>query len=137
MNPIEVQRKLQALGINISPEMLMQMSKNPQHVEQYLKGGGNTSLLGGDIPTREQVQTSTAAEAVTPEAPKGDSGQLGTWDTAMLSIARTMPALLQLLRTMGGYAPASHFGGKPNFAVPQGIFPQRPQSRSLLASYLR
>ncbi len=127
----DVQRKLQALGINLPPETLMMLSKNPQLIEHYM---GSRGLLGGGQP-QEPGDIGAMAPEKKPKSEK--AGEAGTWDTAMVAVAHSLPMLIALMRQSGGYAPAAHMGGKYPFQVPQGIFPQRSQPRSLLASYLR
>lgn len=129
----ELQKKLQALGINLPPETLMMMGKNPQLIEQYTT---NRPLLGGGGQPQEPGDLTALAPTAKPKAEKAGGGA-GTWDTAMIAVAQSLPIIMSLMRPTGGYAPATHMGGKYPFSVPQGIFPQRPQPRSLLASYLR
>lgn len=133
MNVIDLQKRLQALGINLPPEVLMTMSKNPQNLEQFTQGEGKTSLLGGDV-------TSSVGKPIPEDTGKSKSPQgeeAGTWDAAMMAVSKSLPTIISLLKGQGGFAPAGRVGDRPTFNVPQGIFPQRPQSKSLLASYLR
>lgn len=111
------------------------MEENPELAKMLAKEQSkpNYSLLSAGPETSKQEQYGAYFDRsdTTPE-----SG-LGMWETAMGSVVKTLPVILQLTRPTGGFAPAARGSSRSNIQTPN-IYPQGgSRFRSLLTAYLR
>ena len=122
MSDRELERYSRALG-----EVSMPASREPGP----LLGGMEASGTGVDISGSETQPPETKV----PET----SGEPGSWETAMMSVAKTVPSIIQLMRDRRPHAPAANVSGRRAFDIPTagGVYGKHEGGfQSLLARLL-
>jgi hypothetical protein len=116
--------------------------------------GGDNAFLGNPNPTEsiptdnyptvpEHERSSIGAEyqggQEDNQAGSKTSGTPGTWETAMMAVAKTVPSIIDASRSHRGYAPAANVSGRRAFDIPSAtaLFGKNePGFQSLLARLL-
>jgi hypothetical protein len=145
---LAAQAYLKSRGIEMSVEELMR------------KMSGTDALLGqrpeGDIPLTG-IDAEVAglgqmpAETGYGQAPAGGTletggagstagGAPGTWETAIMSVAKVAPSIIQAATQRKSYAPAANIGGRRVMDIPKAgdVYGDKEKGfQSLLAMFLR
>ncbi len=143
----EKRARLASIGINIpgdisdaelagmSPQEIAMVAGPKSQREQPSLLGSQTQPTseeyGGGMTYPEQTEVTT---------PKEGGGTPGTWETAMMAVAKTVPSIIQASQFRRPYAPAANVSGRRTMDIPSAASTfgkNDPRFQSLLAMFLK
>jgi len=111
---------------DLNPEQMAELARKSAPKGQAQPG----PLLGSEpVPTPDEGTTTG-----------GGYGTPGTWETAMMSVAKVVPSIIQAAQYRTPRAPAANIGGRRVMDIPStaSTFGKKdPGFQSLLAMFLR
>jgi len=135
----ELRKKLIAFGFQgvekMTDDELMQLSSQMSQAQQPV----NKPLLGGEASGTGSDVAESLASVEEPPTKEETAGGPGTWETAMMSVAKTVPSIIQLMQFRRPHAPAANIGGRRVMDIPTaGAVYGKPSGgfQSLLARLL-